>query len=246
MAYDELTADELAARLPRLRFPAGFVGILEHAPAGYINPRGLIAAQLAIFATQGGTILRETAVTVTLQSTHLTVQTKEGNRYETRKLLIAAGGFSNCFGLLERPLPLRLKTETIILTQTQTGEAARLGDMPTVIYGIESSDLDGIYLSPADCVPGRPFLPQNGLRHPARPNPAARCGRHPPLVHPRRQRRHPARHARRAGRHHSGAAGKLVDHQTMPDHLHAARQAARRRGGAGAGVRVHGRQRLLR
>ena len=62
VAYDDLSADELAARLPRLRFPAGFAGILEHAPAGYINPRGVIAAQLAVFAARGGTILRETAV----------------------------------------------------------------------------------------------------------------------------------------------------------------------------------------
>ncbi|MCA9919064.1 MAG: FAD-dependent oxidoreductase, partial [Anaerolineales bacterium] len=62
VAYDKLSSDELAVRLPRLHFPAGFAGILEHAPAGYINPRGLIGAQLAVFAAQGGTILRETAV----------------------------------------------------------------------------------------------------------------------------------------------------------------------------------------
>ena len=148
VAYDELPADELAARLPKLRFPTGFAGILEHAPAGYINPRGLIGAQLAVFAAQGGTILRETAVTVTRHPTHLTVHTKEGSRYEARKLLIAAGGFSNCFDLLERPLPLRLKTETIILAELDAAEAARLGDMPTVIYEIDSPDLSGIYLLP--------------------------------------------------------------------------------------------------
>ncbi|MEZ4594704.1 MAG: FAD-dependent oxidoreductase [Chloroflexota bacterium] len=159
VAYDELSSDELAARLPRLHFPAGFAGILEHAPAGYINPRGLIGAQLAVFAAQGGTILRETAVTVTHHPTHLTIQTNEGNQYETRKLLIAAGGFSNCFGLLERPLPLRLKTETIILAEVDEAEAARLGDMPTVIYEIESPDLDGIYLLPPILYPdGRFYL----------------------------------------------------------------------------------------
>ncbi len=159
VAYDELTADELAARLPRLHFPSGFAGILEHAPAGYINPRGLIAAQLSVFAAQGGTILRETAVSVTHHPHHLTVQTKEGNRYETRKLLIAAGGFSNCFGLLERPLPLRLKTEIIILAEVDAAEAARLGDMPTVIYEIESPDLSGIYLLPPIVYPdGRFYL----------------------------------------------------------------------------------------
>jgi len=159
VTYDELTANQLAARLPQLHFPAGFAGILEHAPAGYINPRRLIAAQLAIFAEQGGTILRETAVTVTRHPTHLTIQTQEGNRYEARKLLIAAGGFSNCFNLLERPLPLRLKTETIILAEVDEAEAARLDDMPTVIYEVESPDISGIYLLPPILYPdGRYYL----------------------------------------------------------------------------------------
>jgi sarcosine oxidase len=159
VAYDELTADELAVRLPKLHFPTGFAGLLEHAPAGYINPRGLIAAQLAVFAQQGGTILRETAVTVTRHPTHLTVQTKEGNQYEARKVLVAVGGFSNCFGLLERPLNLRLKTETIILAEVGEEEAARLNDMPTVIYAIDSPDLSGIYLLPPILYPdGRFYL----------------------------------------------------------------------------------------
>lgn len=159
VTYDELTAHELAARLPKLHFPSGFAGILEHAPAGYINPRGLIAAQLAVFAQQGGTILRETAVTVTRHPTHLTIQTKEGNRYEARQLLIAAGGFSNCFNLLERPLPLRLKTETIILAEVDEAETARLGDMPTVIYEVASPDISGIYLLPPILYPdGRFYL----------------------------------------------------------------------------------------
>lgn len=159
VAYEELSPEQLAAQLPKLHFPAGFTGILERAPAGYINPRSLIAAQLAVFAQQGGTILRETAVTVTRHVNHVTVQTKEGNEYETRKLLIAAGGFSNCFNLLERPLELRLKTETIILAEVDETEATRLDDMPTVIYAIDSPDLSEIYLLPPILYPdGRFYL----------------------------------------------------------------------------------------
>ena len=159
VAYDELPSDELAVRLPKLHFPAGFAGILEHAPAGYINPRSLIAAQLAVFAEQGGTILPETAVTATRHSNHLTIQTQEGNQYEARKLLIAAGGFSNCFDLLERPLNLRLKTETIILAEVDEAEASRLNDIPTVIYAIDTPDLHNIYLLPPILYPdGRFYL----------------------------------------------------------------------------------------
>ena len=159
VAYDEFTANELATQLPQLHFPVAFAGILEHAPAGYINPRSLIAAQLALFVEQGGTILQETAVSVTRPSNKIIVHTREGNQYETRKLLIAAGGFSNCFGLLERPLNLRLKTETILLAEIDEAEANRLSDMPTVIYALDTPDLRNIYLLPPILYPdGRFYL----------------------------------------------------------------------------------------
>lgn len=57
-------------------------------------------------------------------------------------MLLAAGAFSNCYDLLPRPLPLRVKSEIIILAEVGEAEVERLAGMPTVIYEIQSEDKD--------------------------------------------------------------------------------------------------------
>jgi glycine/D-amino acid oxidase-like deaminating enzyme len=153
-AYDldlwHLSAAEQQQAFPYLRFPGAENGVLERAPAGYINPRALIKAQLAIAEKQGAGVIREQVAAVDSAADHLLVRTKEGNAYQARKVLIAAGAFSNFIALAGRSpgLPLRLKTETILLAEVPPSEARRLRQMPAVDYGIDSPVLDGIYLLP--------------------------------------------------------------------------------------------------
>jgi sarcosine oxidase len=154
-AYDldirHLNAGELQASFPYLRFHGAEDGLFEDAPAGYINPRALIRAQLAIAEKQGAMVIREIVTAVTQAGDHLSVRTNEGNSYQARKVLIAAGAFSNFIqldGSAKWPLPLRLKTETILLAETPESEAERLRDMPAVTYAIESPVLGEIYLLP--------------------------------------------------------------------------------------------------
>ena len=157
VAYEPFSS--LPARFSFLEFPAGFSGIYEPAPAGYINPRDLIRAQLAIFVGNGGEILRETAVSITPQSNYVNIKTLEGNEYRSKKVVIAAGAFTNDYDLLPQKLPLRVKSETIILAEIPESEVARLAGMPTVIYRIDSPHLDDIYLLPPILYPdGRFYL----------------------------------------------------------------------------------------
>ena len=146
-----LNASELQTAFPYLRFPGAEDGLFESAPAGYINPRALIRAQLAIAGKQGAAVIREVVTAVEPAGDHLHVRTKEGNVYQARKVLIAAGAFSNFIHLdggEKWPLPLRLKTETILLAETPESEAVRLRDMPAVTYDIKSPVLGEIYLLP--------------------------------------------------------------------------------------------------
>lgn len=148
---DHLSAGELLRAFPYLRFPGAEDGLFESAPAGYINPRALIRAQLAIAGKQGAEVVREVVTAVEQTGDHLVVRTKEGSQYQARKVLIAAGAFSNFIemdGGQKWPLPLRLKTETILLAETPQPEAARLRNMPAVTFDLESPLLDGIYLLP--------------------------------------------------------------------------------------------------
>ncbi len=146
-----LSEGELRAAFPYLRFPGAEGGLFESAPAGYINPRALIRAQLAIAEKQDAAVIREVVMAVEQTADHLLVSTKEGGQYQARKVLIAAGAFSDFIhidGGEKWPLPLRLKTETILLAETPEPEAARLRNMPAVTYEIESPVLGGIYLLP--------------------------------------------------------------------------------------------------
>ncbi len=154
-----LSAAEITAVYPELQFPLDSVALLEPPPAGAINPRALIQAQLAIAARQGAAILRETVTRVEPAAAGVVVHSANGGVYRAQRVLVAAGAFSNCFDLLPRPLDLRIKTETIILAELSPGEAARLKKMPVIIYDITSPVLTGIYLLPPLRYPnGRIYL----------------------------------------------------------------------------------------
>jgi sarcosine oxidase len=146
--YERLSAGEMGTRLPFFRFPQTCRFVLENAPAGYVNPRELIEAQLAIAAGQGAALMRETVVAVSDHAGTVQVTTKEGHRYQSRKLLLATGPYSNCFDLLPRKLDLYVETEIITLAELPPSEVARLETMPAVIYQANLGELSNFYMLP--------------------------------------------------------------------------------------------------
>jgi glycine/D-amino acid oxidase-like deaminating enzyme len=135
-------------RYPYLRFPKTHWILDEPAPAGYINPRAMLQAQLAITAQQGTRIFSETVTAVQEEDGHVAVSTSNGNEYTTKKVLVAAGSFTNFHDLIPQKIPLKLKTETIILAQVSQEDAERLKEMPVLIYLIEDDELEDIYMTP--------------------------------------------------------------------------------------------------
>ena len=158
-AYEALDEAALRARWPYLRFPDGWRGLYEATPAGYINPRQLIRAQLTAGQKYGLAVVRETAVSLESGPDYLTVRTDAGQSYQTQRALVATGAFGNSFALLPQKLRVRVKTETIILAEVDPETAARWAAMPSVIYHVESPELDSIYLLPPIAYPdGRIYL----------------------------------------------------------------------------------------
>ncbi|MBP6803807.1 MAG: FAD-binding oxidoreductase [Chloroflexi bacterium] len=153
------TSLELEQADGRLQFPPNCHGLLEPPPAGYINPRGLLQAQATIAAQQGVWVVAETVTAVTPHAHAVEILTETGRVLWARKTLIAAGAFANCYDLLPRKLDLRVKSETILLARLSEAEAARLRGLPTVLYQIDSPDIDSIYLLPPIVYPdGRAYL----------------------------------------------------------------------------------------
>ncbi|MEZ4615665.1 MAG: FAD-binding oxidoreductase [Caldilineaceae bacterium] len=136
------------ALFPFLTFPAGYSLLHELAPAGYVNPRAMLRAQNAAAQQQGCTIIDQLAVEVQSSASGVTVKLANGKRLGAKKVLIAAGAFTNFHGLLPRPLPLLLKTEATIWADVAPETAERLRTMPAVGYNIDDPDIDDIYMAP--------------------------------------------------------------------------------------------------
>lgn len=139
---------QVMERFPMLRFPEDSHGYIEHVPAGYINPRDLIRAQLAIASRRGATIVPDTVVQIRNRGDHVVVVTGTGTTYEARRVLLTAGAYCNSFDLLPRKLALRVKSETIILARVSERERGRLEGMPSMIYELEAPPIDTIYMLP--------------------------------------------------------------------------------------------------
>lgn len=133
---------------PMFGFPVGYGGLFELPPAGWVNPRALVRAQLAIARKRGAAHIRDVAVRARRADGSVEVLVRGGDAYLADRVVLAGGAFSNCFDLLPGKLALRIKTETIILAEVDAGEAGRLKDMPVALYDIESDHINGIYMTP--------------------------------------------------------------------------------------------------
>lgn len=146
--------EALAEAEPLFSFPAGLIGVREPAPAGYINPRSLVQAQLTVAAQQGATIIRETITGVDRRNGLIELRSDTGQSYQTGKVLLTTGAFTNM--LLAQPLPLRPKARTIVLAELPPAEIERLAEMPTLIYENSSEPtLSHVYLLPPIRYPDR-------------------------------------------------------------------------------------------
>ena len=151
-----------------LRFPAGFNIFWEGAPTGYINPREMVRAQLAVAMGQKTAVIPHLVTRVQNQGSHVTVTTDDGTTsYTGEKVLLATGAFANCFDLLPRPLHIVNKTETTILAEVSPETAAQLRQMPPVNYKIGSEILGDLYLLPPIRYPNGRFYLKLGGNTPA-------------------------------------------------------------------------------
>ena len=136
------------ARFPFLAFPADYALYYEPAPAGYVNPRSMLAAQNAVARQHGAQVIDELVTEVDSGAEGVYIQTVEGRQLRAQKVLVACGAFTNFHHLLPQPLPLILKTEAMIWATVSVETAARLHAMPGVGYNIDDPDIDDIYMAP--------------------------------------------------------------------------------------------------
>ncbi|MCY4147510.1 MAG: FAD-binding oxidoreductase [Chloroflexi bacterium] len=153
--HSRLDAAGCRAAHPYLRFADSFVAWDEVGAAGYINPRQLVAAQLAAAQKNGAAVIREVAASIDCRPGGVTIRTRrpgsntatgQNEAIRARKILLSAGGYSNT--LLEKKLALRTKGHTILLAEAPAAEVERLRSMPAVISTFARSDVSSLYMLP--------------------------------------------------------------------------------------------------
>ena len=148
MRYYAPDDDSWRVEFPYLNFPAGYGLFHEAAPAGYVNPRDMLRAQNVIAQQQGADRIEALVTGIHSTAEGVTIETKSGDRLSAQKVLIACGAFTNFNNLLPEPIPLRLKTESMIWADVSPETAERLKSMPGTGYDIDDPDIDDIYTAP--------------------------------------------------------------------------------------------------
>ena len=155
-------ADTLAD-LPYLSFPAGFTAIREPAPAGSIDPRRMIAAQLRVAELDGALVARDVVVSIRPSLSGYELLTRAGRTHQAQEVLIAAGSYGN--GLVDRPLAAGVRPEAVVLGEIGPDDVERLARMPSIIHLLADPELDDVYIVPPVKYPdGRWYVKLGGSR----------------------------------------------------------------------------------
>ncbi|MCR8725953.1 FAD-dependent oxidoreductase [Frigidibacter sp. ROC022] len=125
-----LDSAALAERFPFFRFPKDFTGYHEATGAGWLNPRDLVRAEIAIARAQGAELLPDAATALRQGAGGVEIETRSGSLTVDHALL-AAGAWSR--SLIDEPLPVSVYARTVMFLRVSPDEAARLAGMPTLV-----------------------------------------------------------------------------------------------------------------
>ncbi len=152
----------LSARFPMFSLPQDHHGWFEPRNAGYVNPRAMVKAQIAIAEQQGASIVRETVAKVFDSSRGVEVETAEGARYSAKKVIVAAGGFTNMGDILPVKVDMAATGRTIAFFELDDEKQKNFAGMPSTIVLAENED-DIVYILPPVRYPdGKVYLKIGG------------------------------------------------------------------------------------
>jgi sarcosine oxidase len=143
IAVRRMGEEALRTEFPALGLPpmaSGVEGLLEHELAGYVNPRELVRAQLALAVAAGGQLLRAAVTAIDKDEAAGLWKLKIDDHGHIRqvsaeRVLVAAGAFTNHNNVLPggHELALRAFTEPNLLFETGEDQLDRFCGLPPVV-----------------------------------------------------------------------------------------------------------------
>ncbi len=146
----ELTAP---ASVHGYSLPGDVAYTFEADPAGYIDPRKMLVAQLSSASNAGAHVCVDHAVAIERNSGGFRVLTAVSGVIEAESVLLTTGAYANAYGLARFYIPLRVKTEITAMFRVDGARLASYRDLPTFIYGLSHPTLSDFYLVPPTTYP---------------------------------------------------------------------------------------------
>jgi sarcosine oxidase len=162
IAHDDLGAAALRDRFPFFAFPEEVVGLYETGTGGWINPRDHVAAEVAAAQAGGVEVHRSEVVAVEYGAGQVCVACQDGARFETGKVVVACGPFAKAEGMLIESIPMTVYARTIAFLEIDEAEAARLAQMPSLIYMPPDLSYEPYMLPPVRYPDGKMYLKIGG------------------------------------------------------------------------------------
>ena len=154
---ENLDGAALSNRYPFLAFTPGSSAVLQTDGAGYIDPRGLLAAQQRIAASKGALLLRDEAVSLDKHTGQWRVMLASGEEIRSHKVLVATGAYTGVAGLLPRRLEFLVRAAMIMEAEVAPDSPATY---PTTLYAKTDGEEDfwGLLMPPIRYADGRTIL----------------------------------------------------------------------------------------
>lgn len=156
--YERLDHSTLERRFPYLKVPLGHWGRYQSTVGGYIDPRALVRAQIAVATDQGAHYLPRLVNRITTTSRSCIIETEGGLVLEGEKVLVAAGAFANRPGLLPEALDLSLMGRTVLYVELGERDLHHMVGMPSIIYRPTEENRRSYILPPACYPDGKHYL----------------------------------------------------------------------------------------
>lgn len=162
-------AAELRERFSYLQFPTEAAGLYEGGGAGWIEPRALVAAQLATAERAGAALVREAATAIRRDGDGFAITTSAGTAVYAARLLLSADAATGelLAPLLGAQLHLEQQAHTTVLAELDEAQATGLAGMPSLIWPLVGHPvLPSVYTTPPARYPdGRWYLKVGGPIH---------------------------------------------------------------------------------
>lgn len=145
-AQVEAVGSDWLVRHTSIRVPDGYEGgiVYEHAPAGFIDPRRLVRAQLKLAIAAGATVVDTPVVRLDVAGSGVTAVAADGTVVGGDRVLLTTGAYGA--GLAGIDVPLERRLRTVALIEVGGVDPERLPTL--IVHDLDRPGLEEVYWVP--------------------------------------------------------------------------------------------------